>query len=580
MVSFCQIALEKQLLQKVNAAKNDIEKITALGELAEFYTIYRADAKADTVLQSQLLMAELLNDKSLIVETLFNSSINNISSTSSKETYEKALAFVEKGLSYAREINNQELIVTAHLKKASLLRKNRLLNEAIQQITLALGAANSIKNDSLKAELYLESGEIFSTQRDYVNAYKNYNIAYDLSYKIKNAALQSITYHKFANIYRILDSDNQAKNILLQSVQLNKAKRNAKGLVFDFFDLFRIEEKMEYLNKAIFLADSLRLMKDQLFGKRLRFIAFYKIEKNSDKALAYLEQNEDLKQYFINQGIINYNIGTVYQYSGRYDSAVTSYLKDESIISAKFSPTHQIAFYKEVAESYKGLNKTDLAIAYFEKAYEMGKNSGDLFTNDTLTRSLAQLYAKKNNYTKAYLFSNISMGYAKDLKNVSNQDEITLLEIDRVNQKHKTDQDEKIKEDLRRRNLQYTGISMVTAFLFIILLVFGMFPISKVTIRMLNFFSFICLFEFIILLIDNWLHDLTHGAPLQIWLAKIFIIALLLPLHHTLEHVAVKFLSSHKLMRFRQKLSIKKLLHPSKRTVKRVEENLEESTLV
>jgi tetratricopeptide (TPR) repeat protein len=298
---------------------------------------------------------------------------------------------------------------------------------------------------------------------------------------------------------------------------------------------------MEYLNKAIFLADSLRLMKDQLFGKRLRFIAFYKIEKNSDKALAYLEQNEDLKQYFINQGIINYNIGTVYQYSGRYDSAVTSYLKDESIISAKFSPTHQIAFYKEVAESYKGLNKTDLAIAYFEKAYEMGKNSGDLFTNDTLTRSLAQLY---------------------------------------VNQKHKTDQDEKIKEDLRRRNLQYTGISMVTAFLFIILLVFGMFPISKVTIRMLNFFSFICLFEFIILLIDNWLHDLTHGAPLQIWLAKIFIIALLLPLHHTLEHVAVKFLSSHKLMRFRQKLSIKKLLRPSKRTVKRVEENLEESTLV
>ena len=97
---------------------------------------------------------------------------------------------------------------------------------------------------------------------------------------------------------------------------------------------------------------------------------------------------------------------------------------------------------------------------------------------------------------------------------------------------------------------------------------------------MLNFVAFICLFEFIILLIDGWLHDLTHGAPLYVWLAKILIIALLLPLHHTLEHVAIKFLNSKKLMRLRQLFSIKKLFHPSKGSVKKMEDNLEESTLV
>ncbi|MBC7861506.1 MAG: tetratricopeptide repeat protein [Bacteroidia bacterium] len=579
-ICFCQIALEKQLLQKADAAKNDIESITALGELAEFYTIYRADAKADTILQKQLLKAELLNDKSLIIKTLFTSSINNIASTSSNETYNKALAFVEKGLAYAREIDDDELVVSAHLKKAALLRKKGMPDEAFQQINLALGMAGSIRNDSLKTELHIESGDVFFAKRDYVNAYKNYNIAYDLAYAIKNIPLQSATFHKFANIYRVLESPNEAKNIIRKSIELNKENKNPKGLMADCFHLFRIEEQIDYLNKAIFLSDSLQSIKDQLFGKRLRFISFYKLEKDSHKALAYLEQNDDLKQYFINQGIINYNIGSAYQYSGRFDSAIYYYLKDEAIITSKFSKGHQLTFYRELAECFKELNQTASSISYFEKAYGLSEKSGDLFSNDTIAQSLADLYAQEKNFERAYYFANLRSGYIKEIKNLSKQADITLMDIDREKKKHDKDLADALAAERIKREAQYLGISIATVFLFIILIVFGMFPISKVTIRMLNFVAFICLFEFIILLIDGWLHDLTHGAPLYIWLAKILIIALLLPLHHTLEHVAIKFLSSPKLQRFRQKLSIKKLLHPSKKTIKKIEENLEESTLV
>jgi hypothetical protein len=166
------------------------------------------------------------------------------------------------------------------------------------------------------------------------------------------------------------------------------------------------------------------------------------------------------------------------------------------------------------------------------------------------------------------------------LKALAKQREVTLLGLEREKRKHEKDLQSIADEDLRRRNLQYTGISLATAFLFIVLIVFGMFPISKVTIRMLNFFSFICLFEFIILLIDNWLHDITHGEPLKIWLAKIFIIAILLPLHHTLEHVAIRFLSSQKLQKFRQRLSIKSLFQPTKKRVRKNEGTLEKTTLV
>jgi hypothetical protein len=133
---------------------------------------------------------------------------------------------------------------------------------------------------------------------------------------------------------------------------------------------------------------------------------------------------------------------------------------------------------------------------------------------------------------------------------------------------------------MKKTNLQYTGISMMVALMFILLVFTGMFPVSKVTVGMLNFVTFICLFEFITLLIDHWLHSITRGEPLRIWLAKIVVIFLLLPLHHSMEKVAMKFLSSQKLLRLRQKISVRKLFHPSKKSVQRMEENLEESTLI
>src|SRR5207344_2606187 len=82
---------------------------------------------------------------------------------------------------------------------------------------------------------------------------------------------------------------------------------------------------------------------------------------------------------------------------------------------------------------------------------------------------------------------------------------------------------------------------------------------SKTTIRLLGYVAFISLFEFIIVLIDGFIHRLAHGEPLKIWLIKIVLIALLVPFQHYLEHGLIKFLASRKLIAARNKFSIKKL---------------------
>lgn len=113
------------------------------------------------------------------------------------------------------------------------------------------------------------------------------------------------------------------------------------------------------------------------------------------------------------------------------------------------------------------------------------------------------------------------------------------------------------------------------------MLIIGMFPISKFTIRALSFFAFICLFEFIIVMIDGYLHHKFHGDTLSIWLTKIVIIALMLPLHHFMEHAAIHFLESKKLQRLRERMSIKNLMtkHKKPQPVK-MKKELEEDTAI
>lgn len=101
-----QIPQEKELVQKISLAKNDETQIVALGELAELYSIFRDNKKADSVLEKQMLLAEISQNDELILKTLSGSVIDNIAAWSSKETFDRATAFLQKCLSYAKEKNN------------------------------------------------------------------------------------------------------------------------------------------------------------------------------------------------------------------------------------------------------------------------------------------------------------------------------------------------------------------------------------------------------------------------------------------------------------------------------------------
>ena len=137
------------------------------------------------------------------------------------------------------------------------------------------------------------------------------------------------------------------------------------------------------------------------------------------------------------------------------------------------------------------------------------------------------------------------------MQKLSREKDLLSLEIDNENRRKEREAARLEQEKTRRHNIQYTGIIIAIATIFILLVMAGVFSVSKTTIHVLGFFAFIFLFEFITLLADNQIHHWTHGEPWKVLAIKIVLIAMLLPLHHWLEKKVIHYLSTQQLIKVR-----------------------------
>ena len=95
------------------------------------------------------------------------------------------------------------------------------------------------------------------------------------------------------------------------------------------------------------------------------------------------------------------------------------------------------------------------------------------------------------------------------------------------------------------------SITIGIGVLFIALVMMGWFKVSANTIRAIGFFSFLIFFEFIFLVFKKNIYGVTHGEPLYDLAFMIGLAAILVPLHHWLEHKVIHFLTSHHMLKLR-----------------------------
>ena len=125
---------------------------------------------------------------------------------------------------------------------------------------------------------------------------------------------------------------------------------------------------------------------------------------------------------------------------------------------------------------------------------------------------------------------------------------------------------EKIKtEEERQQNIQFALIAFsIITFVIIFLLLSRSFITNTKMIEFLGVIALLIVFEFLNLLLHPFLERVTHHSPILMLLALVCIAALLVPLHHKVEHWATaKLVEKNKKIR----------LAGAKKTIEQLESN-------
>jgi tetratricopeptide (TPR) repeat protein len=266
-------------------------------------------------------------------------------------------------------------------------------------------------------------------------------------------------------------------------------------------------------------------------------------------------------------GMIDYAYAYIYTDMDRLDSAQYYYQRALPLFTQQLSNANKINFFSQYAKYQFKAKNYDQAISLLNEANVTAKQMHDLEWQQVIYKQLDSAYQLKGDYKTAMQFAGISQQLKDTLTLLGREEDIMQLQI--------ADEDErqarqlKEAEDSRRRRhqFQYFAITIGIASLFFLLVLMGTFRVSATTIRIVGFFTFLMFFEFLFLVFKKNIYSITDGEPWKDLAFMIGIAALLLPLHHWVEHKVIHYLTTRHLIKVNPgRYFIRKILKRKKDT--------------
>lgn len=556
---FCQAQdypVTDSLKRNLEQAKTPGEKIRWLGELSGFY-INLNTPLSDSYGNQQLEIAEVSRDRKLMLQALLSNSNRFFQSNGRQDYNTKAIQFAQRALDLAKSNHLDDYTAWAYLYLARGARGEGENDKALNYNTLAVSMASVLDNDSLKISAFNSLGDTYLNRQEKLLAFRNYLQAMNLAEDNHMFGQMRNSYYNMSDFYSALDDYEKAKDYLFKAIQItyefNKpydrlnAYRNL-GLIYSRNKQYDIATS--YFERMIKLSDTLKF---EIYKLNAYFDVLnqYLRISQGEKALSYFREKPELKQFLV-QAEYDYFMYQIFaaahRATGNFDSAGYYYRKAETGFEAKTSKTNRYWFYYEYAGYFKKKGDYKKALEYWLKAKKIGEETKNIEFLKDIHANLDSTYQALGDYRNAYTQKARYHHFKDSLEKMSTEKDLLLLEVDNEN-KRKEKELVQVEEARRERhNIQYMGITAGIAGVFIVLVMLGAFSVSKTTIRILGFFAFIFLFEFIILLADNQIHHWTHGEPWKILAIKIGLISILLPLHHYTEERVIHYLTSRKLL--------------------------------
>jgi tetratricopeptide (TPR) repeat protein len=229
------------------------------------------------------------------------------------------------------------------------------------------------------------------------------------------------------------------------------------------------------------------------------------------------------------------------------------------------SPKFVSTAYNAMAQFYYTSNQSDSAKLYATRAISSVNNTAFYTLNVDPAKLLLNIY-RNSNVDSAFKYSEIYRTANDSLFNIRTLQQAQLMAVEEEARLAELKYEEEKSDEARKTNLEYTFIAIGIVSFFMIFLVFSRSYITNPKIiEFLSVIALLIVFEFFNLLIHPLLEKVTHHSPVLMLLALVGLAALLIPLHHKLEHWAV-----HKLIEKNKQSR----LEAAKKTIEQLEKSV------
>ena len=175
-------------------------------------------------------------------------------------------------------------------------------------------------------------------------------------------------------------------------------------------------------------------------------------------------------------------------------------------------------------------------------------NLGELNNNNNVklaaTGFMRQIFDSLHNKDSAYYYSSMEANINAEIFSQNNMNKIQALAFKEQIRLMEEEARKTEEEQRRKQNIQYALLALgIITFIITFLLLSRRHITNTKLIQFLGVVALLLMFEFLNLLLHPFLERSTHHNPILMLLALVCIAALLVPLHHKLEHWA-----THKLV--------------------------------
>ncbi|MEO8405491.1 MAG: tetratricopeptide repeat protein [Chitinophagaceae bacterium] len=515
--------------------------------------------QADKYGKQLIEVAEESRDRKLMIKAYNSNGTRYGYFGGNKDNTNKSIGYFNQALDIAKENRMDEEIGLTMLNLAAATLAVPDKDKALSYINQAFSIISTLNNDSLKGAAHNAYGDAYLVGNDKILALRHYFSALRIGEDIHNMSLVRQSNINLSGFYSSIEDYDKAIDYYTTANQnLNEIKqKNTRYMrVIDMNSIGGLYAQkksydiaISYFERSLAIADSLKFPTIKIPAYVSLLNQYLRMDQPA-KALTYFNSSagQSLQKFLSDfgfAGVIDQAYAVIYAEIGKYDSAQFYFDRAAPFFLNSANPVSKMSYLAQQANLYKKTNQNDKAISMWLQVSDIAAKTSQLESTQKAAKELDSLYLKTGNFQFASQYNSIYYQYKDSVAKLNKEKE--LAQVEAADEQLRLEKSEKEKEEAKHKRfyLQYLAITIGITACFVALVILGMFKVSAGTIKMIGFFAFLMFFEFIFLIFKKNIYSITEGEPWKDLLFMIALAAILLPLHHWLEHKVIHYLTSH-----------------------------------